>query len=156
MKKGAYRRDVEILKFVIAVVIFLSASAIVYYLLLYTKTCQDQECFSKGIVECKRAEWINDAEEAIWLYTIKGKSEKQCEVEVKLLTVKKGKSDMGEAEGKSMLCSLPLHIMTSPGGDLEKCTGPLKEDLQALVIKRMHSYILENLGEISEEMTKPI
>jgi hypothetical protein len=156
MKKGVYRRDVEILKFVIAVVIFLIVFAIVYYLFFYTKTCQDQECFSRGIVECERVEWINDAEEAIWFYNIKGQSEKQCEVEVKLLTVKKGKVDMGEAEGKSMLCYLSLNTMTSPGEDLEKCTGPLKEELQSLIIKRMHSYVLENLGEISEEMTKPI
>ena len=156
MKKGVYRRNAEILKFVIAVVILLSVSAIVYYFFFYTKTCQDQECFSKSIVECKRVEWINDAEEAIWFYSIEGKSENKCEVEVKLLTVKKGKSDMGEAEGKSMLCYLPLNTMTSPGGDLEKCTGPLKEDLQSLIITRMHSYILENLGEISEEFVSPL
>ena len=153
---GDYKRGKEILKFVIVLVIFLAVLAVVYYLFFYAETCPDQECFSKAIVKCDRARWLNDAEEATWFYTIKGSSGGNCEIEVKLLNIKKGKTDIGKAEGKSMLCYTPLGVMTSPGKDLASCTGQLKEELQDLIIKKMHSYILENLGKINEELTKAI
>jgi len=155
-KKEVYKRNVEILKFIIVLLVFLSILIIIYYFFLYTKTCQDQECFTESLVRCKRARWTNDAEEATWLYTINGKSGKNCGIEVKLLVIKKGKIDIGKTEGKSMTCYLPLSIASSPEQDLGKCTGPLKEDLQDLIINRMHSYVLENLGEISEELIKPL
>lgn len=138
------------------IVIFLLILLAMFYFLLYTEKCQDAACFNEDIIRCKRASWTNDAEEAVWIYTIKGKSEGSCATEVKLDTIKEGKLDIGKAEGKSMVCYLPLGTMAVPGKDLERCTGPLKEELQDLIIKRMHSYILENLGDISEELTKTV
>lgn len=152
LKERGYGKTV--LWAIAGVIIFLIVLLVMFYLLLYTEKCLDSDCFNKNLVKCRRASWINDAKEATWLYTIKGKSEGSCEVEVKLNIIKEGKSDIAEAEGKTMACHIPLNTMTTPGKDLEQCTGQLKEDLQELIIKRMHSYILENLGEISEELTK--
>lgn len=151
-----YHKGEEILKFSIIVVLFLIVLLSVYYFFLYTKTCQAEECFYKALVSCKKAKWINDAEEGTWLYIIKGASGQNCRVEVKLLLAKEGILDIGKIEGKNMDCYLPPEIVAGPEQDLARCTGPLKEGLQNLVIKRMHSYILENLGEISEEMIKPL
>ena len=156
MKKEEYKRGSEIIKLIIIAVIFVGVLAIVYFLTIYTEKCSDNACFDTRLVNCKKATWINDAEEAAWLYSIKGKESGNCEVEVKLLLIKKGKAEIEKAEGKSMTCYLPLNTMSSPGENLEYCTGKLKEELQDIIIKRMHSYILDNLGEIKEELTRPI
>lgn len=154
-KEGDYRNK-EILKFIVVVFIFLLILTFVYYFFFYRRVCKDKQCFANSLVECNKAMWINDAEEATWLYTIKGASENNCEVEVKLLIIKKGKVEMEKAQGKSMTCSLPLNTFISPEQDLGRCSGLLKEELQDLLIRRLNSYILENLGQVSEELTKPI
>lgn len=155
LKERGFNRK-TILKLLVVFAVVLAVLLVLYYFFLFTERCENQSCFNNYLVQCKRISWINDAEEATWLYTIKGKSGRTCEVEIKLLVIKKGKLDIGAAEGKSMVCSLPLDVMANPGSDLALCTGPLKEELQDLIIKKMHSYILENLGEISEELVRPI
>lgn len=161
LKEGDSSKGI-ILKILVVIIIFVVIFVVLYFLvykdyfLIFTEKCESKDCFDKHLVECKKASWINDAKEATWFYTIRGRSKGSCEVKVELKVVKEGKSDIGKAEGKSMLCYLPLNMMATPEKDLEKCTGPLKESLQDLIIKRMHSYILENLGEIKEELTKAI
>ncbi len=155
-EKEDYYRSKEVLKFAIMVFIFLLILAFAYYFFFYTKTCKDKDCFANSLVKCSKARWINDAEEAAWLYTIKGVSGENCEVDAKLLIVKKGKAEMARAEGKSMTCELPLSTFISPEQDLSRCSGLLKEELQGLLIERLHSYILENLGKVGEELVKPI
>ena len=155
-KKIEYERKEELLKFIIILFIFLFILVIVYYFFLHTKKCPDQQCFADALLSCKKAKWTNDAEEATWIYTINGRSGDNCEVEVRLHTIKKGKLDLGKAEGKSMNCYLPIGVVESPEQDLGNCKGELKEDLQDLIIKRMHSYILENLGDIGEELISPL
>lgn len=154
-KEGDKKRK-EVLMFLIGIVILLVVIVFLYYILLHREKCASEECFNDRLVRCKRASWINDAEEAIWLYSINGRSKGQCKVNLELITIKKGKLDIGKAEGKSMVCYLPLGIMIRPGEDLARCSGALKEELQDLIIKKMHSYILENLGKINEEITKAI
>ena len=55
-----------------------------------------------------------------------------------------------------MVCQTPLGSAVSPEQNLKNCNGKLKEDLQEIVIQRMHSYILKNVGEVSEELVKPL
>jgi len=155
-EKRGYNVKTEVLKFVVIAAVFLLIIIAVYYSFFYSVTCLNQECFMRNLVSCKRASWINEAESASWAYNIKGKQTGQCEIEVKLLVIKKGAIDMGGIEGKSMNCYLPVGLIASPEQNLEDCKGKLKEELQNLIIKRMHSYILENLGEISEELIKPL
>jgi len=157
MKKEAdYRRGLEIVKFAIVVIIFIVVVSLVYYLSVYKVRCGDKTCFNDHLVKCKKARWINNAEDAIWSYEIKGRTKEGCEVDVRLKSVKEGKTDLTRAEGKEMTCFVPGNTIETPGSNLEVCTGRLKEEMQDLIIKRMHSYILENLGTISEEITSPL
>lgn len=155
-EERGYKRGPEILKFVIVAVIFLIILATVYYLFFYSEGCLNQECFLENLASCRKAKWVNEAEEASWLYDIKGRSAGKCEIYVELVVIKKGKIGMGEIEGKSMACYLPLGLIASPEQNLESCKGELKENLQDIIIKRMHSYILKNIGEVSEELTTPL
>ena len=151
-----FDKKLEIIKLSILFFVLLVSCLLTYYFFFYERACLDKECFQKALVECKKAKWKNDMADATWLYTIKGPYKGKCEIEVKLLLAKEGKSDITEAEGKKMSCFLPLSIIENPEQDLNKCNGELKEELQGLMIKRMHSYILENLGEIGEELIQPI
>jgi hypothetical protein len=53
-----------------------------------------------------------------------------------------------------MVCAIPFGIMMQPEENLKVCHGILKEEIQELIITRMHAQIVENLGKISEETTK--
>ncbi|MFQ5531454.1 MAG: hypothetical protein ACE5ES_02455, partial [Candidatus Nanoarchaeia archaeon] len=59
-------------------------------------------------------------------------------------------------EGLKMTCSLPIGDISSPEDNLKNCQGPLKEELQNLIIQKMHAYILDNLGDIGEELGRII
>jgi hypothetical protein len=50
-----------------------------------------------------------------------------------------------------MSCYLYKGKIIDPKKDLTKCSGELKESIQDILIQKMHAYILENVGKISEE-----
>jgi len=157
-KEGSKRIAVFLLLFAILVVFLLLIYFIVYkdIFLIFTAECTNSDCFNKHLAECRRARWVSEAEEATWIYTIKDRAEGSCEVAVELAVVKEGKIDLRAIEGEEMMCYLPLNAVSVPGKDLTRCTGKLKEGMQDLIIKKMHSYILENLGQINEELTKAV
>ena len=41
-----------------------------------------------------------------------------------------------------------------PEKDLDSCKGELKENLQSVIIENLYKYIIDNLGEISEELRR--
>lgn len=159
-KNKPYHLGIEIIKLIVIGMIIVLSSVAVYYFFFYSSSCENKDCFYSALVSCERVKWINDAQEASWLYTIEGKgrmpgaedTEAKCIVAVKLLQGKKGTTDIMSAEGKEMKCYIPLGTSTVPGQKLEFCTGELKEELQNLIIKRMHKYLLENLEGINEEI----
>ena len=55
-----------------------------------------------------------------------------------------------------MTCYMPRGIVMQPESDLNECHGLLKESLQDIIIERLHTYIVQNIGQISESITKPI
>jgi len=143
-------------RIILIVVIIIIAVLALYLTFFYTKNCSDASCFNSALVKCRRASFINDAEDATWLYNIKSKSQGECKIDVKLLQLKQGTNEMAGMEGKEMVCYLPLGTITSPQGNLANCHGLLKEEMQSLIINRLHNYIVNNLGQISEELTKAI
>ena len=151
-RREAYNLKIEILKFAVIVLILIASCFAVYYFGFRIRSCDSQKCFSDSLGLCNKAKWINDNDEATWLYTINGIKDKKCEVNVKLLQAKKGKTDMEDVEGKEMNCYIPAGVLISPEQqNLQECHGLLKEDLQDLIIKRTHLYLLKNLGEINKE-----
>ena len=62
-------------------------------------------------------------------------------------------------EGKSMTCTIPKSEMKKQDvlnmeNIMPYCTGPLKESLYQLIVKRMYELIIVNLKEISTEADK--
>jgi len=138
---------------IVALCIVILVSA--YFLFLYKpKTCTTPECFLTAMQSCSKKIYINDEPEASWEYQIKGVENGQCKVNVKLLLAKQGELGIDKLVGIDMDCSYPSGVSTYPEKDLNKCHGLLKEELQNIIINKLHSYIIENLGQIKEELTK--
>ncbi len=150
-----------------AVVIFIAAVVLVGWIWIssYSKDCADESCFESSLEKCSRAVWINEAEDASWGYGINGRGFLctlnsnlcgECIVNVKLLQVKGGSIDLEKLNGRSMDCYLPFGYAANPQEDLSRCHGILKEEMQDMIIRKMHSYILTNVGRISEELSRAV
>lgn len=127
-----------------------------YFTFYYTYTCNDLACYEAHQEKCSRTEFINDAEDTVWHYLIKGKTNGKCEVEVTVLNIKEGDVTQKRLEGKTMTCLLPEKSVSMPESDILRCHGVLREELQNLIIQKLHGYILENLGTISDELQHTI
>ena len=143
------QRAVYVLPIVILLIIIL---VLIYFLFFYTNACTSKECFYNSLKDCKRTSYVREDERASWFYRITGGSkEYNCKVEVRLLKMKQGTIDIEKLEGKKMSCLVPKDEIEYPERDMTKCAGLLKEELQEILIQRMHNYLLQNLGELKEE-----
>jgi len=140
----------------ILVLILVLAGIAVYITLRQGKMCDDYECFKESMASCSKATYINDMPEATWKYRISGASNGECVINVKMLQAKKGTIDMSRLAGYSMDCSYSLGVTSYPESDLSKCHGRLKEELQDVIIKKLYSYIIENIGQVSESLKNAV
>jgi len=147
------------LVFIIAVIVILAAA--LYLLYFYKINCSSKECFNDKLAECSRAVFIDESIDTAWQYDINGKSFMcllsqnycaECIINVKLLLIKAGSIDSAKLEGLGMVCSLPFGLVRNPQEDLSNCHGDLKEQIQDLMINRLHAYILSHVGEIGAEL----
>ncbi len=135
---------------IIGIIILLIAA--IYFTFFFYYSCDDLACFQAHQKDCVKTKFVNDGEDTTWKYTIQGKEGDKCEINVEVLVIKKGSADKQKLEEKSMDCYLPLGIITPPESDLSKCNGELKEEMQNLIIQKLHAYIIENVEKIDEEL----
>ena len=140
----------------VLILVILLILAVLWYFFLYTRNCSNLACFNANLEACKRASFTNEETIAVWAYKILGKNKEECEVNAKLLQLREGQIDIASLEGKEMICSLPLTYTGKPESSLERCHGRLKEEMQKIMINRAHKYIMDNLGQISEEMNRAV
>ena len=139
-------------KIIIFVLILIVLVAAIYFTFFFYYKCDDVACFTAHQEKCAKTKFLNSAEYADWKYKINGKKDGKCEINVEIVKVKQGNVDKLTLEGKSMNCILPLGSINPPENDISKCHGELKEEMQNLIIQKLHSYILDNLGEIGAEL----
>ncbi|MBT4166153.1 hypothetical protein HOE04_03890 [archaeon] len=136
---------IALLVLVVVVVTFVG-----YYFYSSVKVCSDYQCFLDGLEGCDKVSFVRDDLKASWYYEIVGDGGVGCNVEVMLLSINEGSVENRVFEGKSMVCGF---VWTGgyPEDDLFSCSGVLREEMQEKIIQDMHSYLLENIGEIKEE-----
>ncbi len=132
--------------------IFIVLIGAIYFTFFFSYSCDNMACFQAHQRECSKTHFINNEEETTWDYKIKGESNEACEIEVEVLRIKEGDVSRKRLEDKSMTCYLPFGDDSSPEADISNCHGLLKEELQEMVIEKLHLYVIENIGEISEEL----
>lgn len=113
--------------------------------------CDDWECFNSHLEGCNRVKFIGGTK-MIFEYTIKGTKNGNCEVGVQLLQGELNNQDSIKLEMQKMTCMLPKGVVMIPESDIGNCHGLLKEGLQDLVIKKLHTYLVQNLGRLNLEM----
>ena len=133
-----------------AIVIVLIFS--VYFSFFHKESCNNFECFQNAMKSCTSNSYLNEEAEASWHYQINGRSGSECVVEVELLQAKKGELSIEDLKGFSMECAYPYGIAAYPEKDLSRCHGRLKEELQNIIIKKLHSYIIDNIGKFDEKL----
>lgn len=156
MKKSETKKGSKpiINKKFLVLLIIIALAVSVYFTFFFVGSCNNSTCFDKALAKCKKVKFTNMKEEATWLYTIKGVKEKKCLVEVKSMKI--NLPEAKKIEGKDMTCYLSRGLVVSPESDLANCHGLLKEGLQDIIIDKLHLYIVQNIGKLSEEVTKPI
>jgi len=147
-----YRNIKKRVLIAITILIIIIICSVIYLTVLKTEKCSDQECFFSSLENCERTSWVNENEKSTYKYTILSNIDKQkCKVNVQLLNLKQGSAENERLLTKSMICNVQKTETQSPDKDLSMCSGPLKEEMQNLIIQKMHNYLLENIGEIKEE-----
>ena len=145
------------LLFIVLFIIGLIIISAVVYIFLFTRECNSEECFIVALRKCQRAEYTSESEGNVWHYSIKpdlGIS-KTCNVAVKNIAISSQDEIAKKVQGKSMICKIPKEYAgtyTQVHQKLEYCSGPLKEALQDVIIDRFYKYIIQNIGEITEEV----
>lgn len=114
------------------------------------KKCYDVACFKSAMEQCSHANYVSDVVEATWRYDILGVTNGDCAIDVTMLQAKQGDSNIQKLQGLDMECDYPRGTFSYPERDLTKCHGRLKEELQTLAINKLHTYIVDNLGEIKK------
>jgi hypothetical protein len=139
--------------FIVAILFVLFAAFALYSTFSY-KTCYVYGCFQERMTKCAFATFINEEPEASWQYDIEGKSQGKCAIQVTLLQAKEGDLSLKGFEKHTMLCLYELGTAAYPEKDMAKCHGLLKEDLQGVLITKLHEYVINNLGSINGVLNK--
>lgn len=150
-KREGFELDEKKKKIIIFSGILIMVLVTAYFNFFSYKKCGDITCFNTNLARCSKAKFTNVAEDSSWLYVIKGSSKGRCEVYVKSIDI--NIDDASGIEGKDMVCYMPKGIVMPPESDIDECHGLLKEAMQDLIIKQLHVYIVQNIGQIKESIT---
>lgn len=138
-------------KSLISVLIALVLVYLIWFLFFSYSPCNDLDCFNDRLSKCQRTIFVG-GEKNVFEYKIKGPSKEFCEVDVFLVKGELSFSQARTLEGLEMTCFLLGGVVVRPESDLRSCSGPLKEEIQYLMIEKLHTYISDNLGRINLEI----
>jgi len=146
--RGKEKRWYSSCKWFVVLVILAVLIWVVWFVFFSYAFCDTRDCFNSRLEGCNKAKFVG-GEEMIFEYTIKGFSNKGCEVRVQLLQGELNNQDSEKLETYEMTCYLPEGVIMIPEKNIGKCTGLLKEGLQDLVIKKLHTYLVQNLDNLN-------
>lgn len=139
-----------ILSLIILIIVLITIIAITMF--YFPKSCETLQCFTNSLENCERASLVRVDSSAAWYYEIiKKDSDESCKVKVTLLKMKEGKTDIETLEGLEMICIVKKGETLFPEENIDTCSGLLKEQLQGIIIEKMHSYIIKNIGDIKNK-----
>jgi hypothetical protein len=137
--------------FILVIVIIVT---IILMMIYFPKSCDNLQCFSESMADCEHASLVRVDSKASWYSEIKrGLDDNSCLVKVKLLKMNQGDIDVEYLEGLEMTCAVKKAETLFPEENMESCTGILKEELQGIIIEKMHNYIIKNINDIKESFT---
>ncbi len=152
-KSGKNKKNKSIIPLIVLIILIISALVLLYLvyanIFRYTK-CDSWDCFNSRLEKCYKTDFIG-GNKMIFEYRIIGRDSDKCIVDIKLLQGELNNQESIKMEKTSMKCDLPFSVIMIPESNLNYCSGKLKEGLQDLIINRLYSYIIENIGKIGLE-----
>ena len=155
-KRGNSRR--LNLKFILVIITILLLIGILFTIWIkFTeyKGCDTWECFNEKLESCSKAKFAG-GKEIIFGYTIHGKTNNQCEIDVEFLQGDLTEKNTRSLENEKMTCYTPIGAIMLPEAELKNCHGILKERLQEQVISQLHNFIIQNIGQVNKELLNPL
>src|SRR3989344_1037395 len=147
------------------VIIILLVVIIAVWLLFFSniikKECSTIECFNEQAVNCEPTKFTGIVDNNVFRYTINGYKGDSCLIDIELDRMGIGTPieliDM--FEGKSMECRIPSerlsNITINQMGDvINYCSGQFKESIYELIIKKLYGLVIQNMGEILNDLDK--
>ena len=138
-------------KYLLSGVFVIFIGLLIWMNFFYFSICDNQECFDRNLETCSRAEFVR-LDDMVFKYNILRRFDGKCVVNVELLSGDLSNKDSDRLEGNEMECYLNRGEIVIPESNMGDCHGLLKEGLQELVISKLHRHIVENLGELGEEL----
>jgi hypothetical protein len=154
MKKRGY------LFVLIAILILLSP----LYFLYKPKACETAGCFEQAAADCKKAKiLVDEAGKSISEYFIQGKKGDDCllNIQVKKVSSDFSSSTQDQFKGKEMLCKIPRNEFSrmkfeDMGGNLDYCSGPLKEAMYEAVVKKLYNLVVKDMSTVLDEIERKL
>ena len=153
-KKAVKKKKINPQYFVFGIILAILLVLIAFFVyanFFHYKNCESLTCFNDFLETCNKAKFQSSGD-LVFEYQIDSKTNEKCFVEVKLINSKLPNKDAEKLVGKKMVCAIPNKMVISPESDLANCHGLLKEGLQDLIIQKLHTYIVKNLGEINKDL----
>ena len=140
---------------ILSLILLLVLAGISYYFGIIKKNCKDEECFDDAIKFCSPVKYDRPINNNVYRYEISRSLGENCKMEISLESSSTGTDfeTREKLEGKSMKCYIPkVQLYSIDLKEVENllgyCTGPLKEGIYEIIIKKMYGIILSNLGDI--------
>lgn len=139
---------------IISFIIIILGLVLFYYFVGFKQSieCKDINCYKEYLLKCKKSFLINEDNNYAYRYEIlKNNENSYCNVDVRLIKVKNSTAEGEKLEGLNMICKVNKYEDIMPEKNILSCSGKLREELQEIIINKLHNTILQNLKEIQNK-----
>ncbi len=150
-------------KLAIIIVIVLILASLFYFFGIIKPKCSTDQCFNENLQKCSPVKYTRLQNNNLYKYTISRSLGNKCKltVENKKMAIGTDLDTKNLLEGKSMKCKIPKSKLSEIELDnmkdlLNYCTGPLKEGMYELLLKRMYALVVSQMSGIVKEAEKTL
>ena len=150
-------------KLILVTIIVLLLAFSFYFFGIIKPKCNTDQCFNENLQKCSPVKYTRLQNNNLYKYTVSRSLGSKCK-----LTVENKKMAIGTdfdiknlLEDKSMKCKIPKSKLSeielgNMKDLLSYCTGPLKEGMYELLLKRMYSLVVSQMADIVKEAEKTL
>lgn len=150
-------------KLIFIIIIVLILAFLFYFFGIIKPKCTTDPCFNENLQKCSPVKYTRLQNNNVYKYTIFRSLGNKCKltVENKKMATGTDYETISLLEGKSMECKIPKSKASEIELDnmkdlLNYCTGPLKEGMYELLLKKMYALVVAQMSGIVKEAEKTL